>query len=118
MATIQSGDVFNVGSNRILNGDASVPAASQRPLYIGRNTLRGARTAEVSVRYIRIIPVGDAFRVQLIAESANNRNRTNPIALNSSAAVDQFGEVLSPPTAAWTGALDQRLFQVGLRVSF
>lgn len=27
MATIQSGDVFNIGSNQILNGDASIPAS-------------------------------------------------------------------------------------------
>ena len=40
MATIQSGDVFNIGSNQILNGDPSIPASLQRPVVLwGPNTL-------------------------------------------------------------------------------
>lgn len=53
MATVQSGDVFNIGSSQILNGDPSIPASRQRPLFVGRNTLRAPRTTELNVLYVR-----------------------------------------------------------------
>src|ERR1700681_4651745 len=56
-AAIQSGDVFSIGSNRVLNGDPLTPSAFQRPLFIGRNTVRAPRTSEFNVRYTRIFPV-------------------------------------------------------------
>ena len=57
--TIQaaSGDLFNIGSNRQLNLDASEPAAFQRPLFIGRNTLRAPSAFELNVRYSRFFPI-------------------------------------------------------------
>ena len=63
MATIQSGDVFNIGSNQILNGDPSIPASLQRPLFIGRNTLRAPRTVELNVRYVRAFPLREVAAV-------------------------------------------------------
>jgi len=79
MATIQSGDVFNIGSNQILNGDPPIPASLQCPLFITRNTLRGPRTAELNVRYVRTFPIHDSLRFKLIAESTNIFNRTNVV---------------------------------------
>ena len=43
-------NVFHVGTNQILNGDPSIPASLQRPLFVGRNTLRAPLTAELNVR--------------------------------------------------------------------
>src|SRR5262249_6215841 len=48
--TGQSGDTFNVGSNRVLNGDPTIPSSLQRPLYIGRNTVRGPGIYEFNMR--------------------------------------------------------------------
>jgi hypothetical protein len=45
--------VFNMGSNRVLNGDPSTASTFQRPLFIGRNTLRAPRTSDFNVRYKR-----------------------------------------------------------------
>jgi hypothetical protein len=118
IATIQSGDVFNIGSNQLLNGDPSIPASLQRPLFIGRNTLRAPRTAEVNVRYVRAFPLGDSLRLDIIAESTNILNRTNVVGLNSTALVSATGAILNEPSQAQTAALDQRLVQVGLRVVF
>jgi hypothetical protein len=118
MATVQSGDVFNIGSNQILNGDPSIPASLQRPLFIGRNTLRAPRTAELNVRYVRMFPVHELLRLEFIAESTNITNRTNVVGLNSTALVLPSGFRISGPSQAWTAALDQRLLQAGLWITF
>ena len=118
IATIQSGDVFNIGSNRVLNGDPSTSSAFQRPLFIGRNTLRAPRTSEFSVRYARLFPVGERLKLEFIAESTNVLNRTNVVGLNSTAAVDPAGNIVAWPSLDWTAALDQRLLQLGFRFSF
>src|SRR6202011_1072248 len=52
-----SGDVFNIGSNQVLNGDQSIPSSLQRPLFIGRDTVRGPNIYELNLRYSRIFPI-------------------------------------------------------------
>jgi hypothetical protein len=52
-----SGDVFNIGSNRILNGDSSESAANQRPLFVDRNIVRAPAIFELNARYSRLFPV-------------------------------------------------------------
>ena len=118
MATVQSGDVFNIGSNQILNGDPSIPASLQRPLFVGRNTLRAPRTAELNVRFVRAFPVRESLRLEFIAESTNILNRTNVVGLNSTALVSASGVFLNGPSQAWTAARDQRLVQIGFRLLF
>jgi hypothetical protein len=118
IATIQSGDVFNMGSKRVLNGDPSTPIAFQRPLFIGRNTLRTPRTSEFNVRYSRLFPLGERVNLELIAESTNIFNRTNVVGLNNTATVDEVGDILAWPKLNWTAALDERLLQVGFRLTF
>lgn len=117
-ATAQSGEVFNVGSNRILNGDASTAATFQRPLNVGRNSLRAPSWFELNARYSRVFPIGERMRAEFIAESTNILNRTNVTGINSTAAVDAAGAITTQPSQAWTGAADQRLIQLGLRFSF
>ena len=118
LANIQSGELFNVGSNRILNGDTTVAASNQRPLFIGRNTIRAPRTFEMNVRYSRVVPIGERFRAELIAESTNILNRTNVTGMNSTATVNEIGIITANPPLNWTSALDQRLIQVGVRLNF
>ena len=113
-----SGDVFNVGSNRILNGDTSVPAAYQGPLFIGRNTVRGPAIFELNARYSRLFPVTEKKNFEFFAESTNLTNTLNVTNLNTTAQVDPLGNVIVPPPNAAIGARDQRLIQLGLRFSF
>ncbi|MFN9429159.1 MAG: TonB-dependent receptor domain-containing protein [Acidobacteriota bacterium] len=56
------GDLFNIGSNRVLNGDATSTTAFQRPLFIGRNTFRGPRTEQLDLRYSRKISIRERYR--------------------------------------------------------
>lgn len=113
-----SGDIFNIGSNRILNGDNTAVTAFQRPLFIGRNTYRGPQTVQLDMRYSRIFPIKERFRPEFFAEFTNLFNRTNVTNVNSVASVDALGAITTAPSFAWTGALDQRLMQLGLRVTF
>jgi hypothetical protein len=116
------GDIFNIGSNQVLNGDATIATAQQRPLYIGRNTYRGPATYQLDTRYTRVIPFGERIQGQLFAEFTNLFNHTNVTNVNTTATVVPSGAlagtILTPPSYAWTAALDQRLMQFGVRVVF
>jgi len=113
-----SGDVFNIGSNRILNGDTSEAAANQRPLFVGRNTVRAPAIFELNARYSRLFPVSEHKSVEFIAESTNITNTLNVTNLNTTALVDALGNIVVPPPNAATAARDQRLIQLGARFTF
>ena len=116
------GDIFNIGSNQVLNGDATIATAQQRPLYIGRNTYRGPATYQLDTRYTRVVPFGEHVQGQFFAEFTNLFNHTNVTNVSTTAAVvatgPLAGTILTPPNYAWTAALDQRLTQFGVRLVF
>lgn len=116
--TAISGDVFNIGSNRVLNNDQATGVAFQRPLYVGRNTFRGPATYQLDVRYSRIFPIRERFRAEFFAESTNLLNHTNVTGVNTIATVDVAGAITAAPSYAWTAAIDQRLIQLGLKFNF
>ena len=113
-----SGDVFNIGSNRILNGDSSESAANQRPLFLGRNTVRAPAIFELNARYSRMFPVSEHKSLEFTAESTNITNTLNVTNLNTTAQVNAFGTIILPPPNAATSARDQRLIQLGVRFNF
>jgi hypothetical protein len=112
------GDVFNMGSNRVLNGDATSTSGFQRPLYVGRNTIRGPKTVQLDLRYSRLFPIREAMKAEFYGEFTNLFNRTNVTGVNSNATVDTAGNITTPASLAWNAALDQRLMQFGLRFVF
>ena len=116
--TAISGDVFNIGSNRVLNNDQATGVAFQRPLYIGRNTYRGPSTYQLDVRYSRIFPIRERYRAEFFAESTNLLNHTNVTGVNTTAMVDAVGAITAAPSFAWTNAIDQRLIQLGFKFNF
>jgi hypothetical protein len=118
LATIQSGEVVNIGSNMTLNNDQQAPASLQRPAFVGRNTLRVPRTIEFNARYSRVFPIREAMNFEFLAESTNIFNRTNVTGMTSGATVDPLGNILAQPSLAWSSALDQRLIQLGLKFNF
>lgn len=116
--TAMSGDVFNIGSNRNLNNDPTIPNAFQRPLFIGRNTYRGPATTQFDLRYSRHFPIRERWRPEFIAEFTNLFNKVNVTGVNTTAAVDAQGNILTPPPYTYTAALDQRLLQFGFKLNF
>jgi hypothetical protein len=113
-----TGDDFNLGSNRVLNGDPATGSAYQRPLFIGRNTVRAPNQMEMNARYSRFFPIKERTRLEFIAESTNITNRLNVIGMNTTATVDTLGNITTPATLAPTGVRDQRLLQLGLRLNW
>jgi hypothetical protein len=113
-----SGDIFNIGSNRVLNGDPTVVSSLQRPLFIGRNTYRGPATYQLDTRYTRLVPFGERVQGQFFAEFTNLLNHTNVTAVNTTATVNAAGAIVTAPSYAWNTALDQRLLQFGIRAVF
>ena len=116
--TAQSGDVFNLGSNRNLNGDGTAGTAFQRPLGIGRNTLRAPAVYELNARFGRTFRIRERARIEAFAESTNVLNHDNITGLAVTALVDPAGAILTGPTLAHTTALDQRLIQLGFKFIF
>lgn len=117
-ATAISGDVFNIGSNLVLNNDQSTGGAFQRPLFIGRNTYRGPATYQLDVRFSRIIPIKEKMRGEFYLESTNLLNHTNVTGVVTTATVNAQGVITAPPTYAWNAAIDQRLIQLGFKFNF
>lgn len=113
-----SGFVFDEGSNQNLNNDPRISTSLQRPLFIGRNTLRGPYIAQLDMRYSRLFPVGDRWKPEFFAEFTNLFNHTNVIGINANATVDAQGNIVAPPNLGYTQSLDQRLMQLGLKLSF
>jgi hypothetical protein len=113
-----SGDLFNMGSNKVLNNDPTEGTGFQRPLFVGRDTLRAGWVAEINARYSRMFPITEKKSVEFLAETTNLGNRLNVIAINSTAQVDAAGNITTPAPLTPTGARDQRLLQLGLRFNW
>ena len=101
-----------------MNLDSSEPAAFQRPLFIGRNTLRAPTVFELNARYSRFFPIAERYVLEFLAETTNVTNTLNAVAVNATALIDPAGNTLVPATGAATGARDQRLLQFGVRIGF
>jgi len=116
--TASSGDALNLGSNRVLNGDASIPAALQRPLFVGRNTLRAPALVQMNVRYGRIVPVWERLETELFVECSNLFNRSNITGLDTIAQVDSSGRIIAGAPLTATSVLESRTLQIGVRWSY
>lgn len=126
---LMSGQVQNEVTNTNLTGD-TLSSSYQRPLGVGRNSLRGPGIYQVDVRYTR--GLGNWFdRIQprLFAESANVFNRhSNVTSLNETATVVGLtggaptaasGTIVTPPSGAFTSTLmTARLIEFGARIDF
>jgi hypothetical protein len=113
-----SGDVFNMGTNQILDGDTSAAPAYQRPLFVGRNTIRGPAIFELNARYSRLFALTERKSLEFMAESTNITNTLNVTNLDTTAQVNAFGNIIVPSPNAATAARDQRLIQFDVRLAF
>jgi hypothetical protein len=115
----RSGDPFNITANRNLNGDAAASSANaQRPLYLGRNVVVGPSVVQLDARYSRIFPIRERWKPEFFIEAWDTLNHSNITGLNTSATVDATGAITAPPSFLATAALDNRLLQLGLRITF
>ena len=119
LANISNGDQLNETTSTILNGD---PAGSgiQRPLFIGRDTLRGPNIYQIDMRYTRtIFSHHERFRVKFLAEANNVFNIKNVTSINTTATTTATGFITAAPTLAPTSTLlEGRLIQLGIRADW
>ncbi len=116
----RSGDIFNLGSNRSINGDPTIANAQQRPLYVGRNTIRGQSVYQFDFRYARSFVIKERWKPEFFAEFWNLFNHTNVTGLNTTASVDATGAITSLPAnyLLMNAVLDPRIAQIGFKLTF
>jgi len=112
-----SGLPFNIRSNLDLNGDG---VSADRPLNVQRNTGRFGNLVTLDLRYSRFVPVQAQTRAEVFFEAKNLFNRQNVSGVNRVVTTDPAGNPLAaiPNSFAGTAGYDQRIMQVGFKVSF
>ncbi|MEO8727289.1 MAG: TonB-dependent receptor, partial [Acidobacteriaceae bacterium] len=119
LTNISSGDQQNITANTILNGDAKTSGVT-RPLFVGRNTVRGPNIYQIDLRYTRTFAtLWERVKPQFIMEANNLFNHPNVTSLNTVAKVDSFGNITTAPTfTPLSTVLEGRIVQFGLAVRF
>lgn len=112
-----SGDQQNETTSTVLNGDA---LATQRPLFVRRNSLRTPPIYQADLRYSRTFAtLWERVKPQVFVEANNLFNRSNFTTINSGASVSSTGAVTTPPTLTPSGTvLEARILQFGARIEF
>jgi hypothetical protein len=123
LGNMSSGDEQNITVSPKINGDAT---ATSRPLFVGRNTVRGPSIYQYDMRYTRTLGTfWEGISPKLLIESTNLFNHSNVTALNTnatvatSATVVPIGTIITPPTLLPTSTLlEARILQFGLKIDF
>jgi hypothetical protein len=120
MLQFNSGLPFNIRSNRDLNQDGLL---SDRPLFVGRNSMYLPARWNVDMRYSRFVPIRGAVKLEVMGEFKNLLNTVQWSSVNRIVATDAAGNPTTPiPTTAKgfapTGGYEQRQFQLGFKVHF
>ena len=119
LGNFSSGDQQNITSSvTTLNGDNNT--TSQRPLFIGRDTVRAPNVYQVDARYTRILfTIHEHIQPKLLAEATNVFNHRNITSLNTVVPTTSLGVPTIPPVFAPTGTvLEGRIIQLGIRLDW
>lgn len=121
LANLSSGDPQNVTAGTVLNGDQTTGSVG-RPLFFGRNTVRGPAIYQVDMRYTRAVTkLWERVEPQFLLEVNNIFNHPNVTKLNTTVATLPTGALLRPlptPFPNDSTVLEGRIVQVGLAVRF
>jgi len=119
LANLAVGDTQNETGNLNLNNDP-VGAAVQRPLYVGRDTLRTGNIYQVDMRYTRqLFKWKERLQGKFLAEANNAFNTRNVTTINTKATVNAQGIITAAPSLAPTSTvLEGRLIQLGIRADW
>ncbi len=114
-----SGDAQNETTGANLNNDTT-SVGQQRPLFVGRNTLRAPVIVQADFRYTRTFAtIAERVKPQIFVEANNLLNRSNVTTINSTATVNATGAITGQPTLVPTSTLlEARILQFGARIDF
>jgi hypothetical protein len=115
LGNLSSGDAQNVTSTGVLNGD-SITGTVTRPVFIGRNTVRGPAIYQIDLRYTRtVVKFWERVRAQFLLEANNLFNHPNITLLKTAVPVDSNGAAILPTSfAPQSTVLEGRIVQFGL----
>ncbi len=119
LVNASSGDQQNEVTGSNLNGDA-LSVGQQRPLFVGRNTLRGPNIFQADARFTRTFAtLFERVKPQIFAEANNFLNRSNFTSINTTAGTNAAGVITTAPSLVPTSSvLEARILQFGARVDF
>lgn len=115
----QSGRPYFAGVNNDPNNDGNV--ATDRPPFLGRNTITGPNFVIADMRFTRDIKLYENAKLQLIFEAFNVTNRANYTSINTTqytftAATRAF--VTNSAFLSRTATADPRILQLAAKFSF
>lgn len=119
LVNASSGDQQNLVSNLNLNGDAR-SNGQQRPLFVGRNSLRTPNIYQADARFTRTFAtLFERVKPQIFVEANNFLNRSNFTSINTTATTSAAGVITSGPSLVPTASvLEARILQFGARIEF
>ncbi|MGI4979599.1 MAG: carboxypeptidase regulatory-like domain-containing protein [Janthinobacterium lividum] len=119
LVVASSGDQQNLVSNLNLNGDAR-SNGQQRPLFVGRNTLRTPSIYQADARYTRTFATFfERVKPQIFVEANNFLNRSNFTSINTTATTNTTGAITANPSLVPTSSvLEARILQFGAKIEF
>ncbi|MGA2113571.1 MAG: carboxypeptidase regulatory-like domain-containing protein [Bryobacteraceae bacterium] len=119
LANLSNGDQLNETTSTLLNGD-NAASGVQRPLFIGRDGIRGPNIHQIDVRYTRTVySWRERLKVKLLVEANNVFNIKNVTSISTTAATNSLGVVTTPPSLVPTSTiLEGRLIQLGIRADW
>ncbi len=132
LVNASSGDQQNEVTGTNLDGDARSSGA-QRPLFVGRDTLRGPSIYQADARFTRTFGTYfERVQPQVFVEANNFLNRSNFTSINTNASVNpstlvngavpsNAGQITAtgqPSLIPTSSLLEARILQFGARVSF
>jgi hypothetical protein len=120
LAGVNSGRHFSATVGSDPNNNSMT--ATDRPPFLGRNTIEGPGLAAVDVRISRMIPLrGERVQLRLIGEAFNVTNRSNFNNFNRGQYTFNATTRVFTPTTNFlvrTGSDAPRIIQLALRISF
>jgi hypothetical protein len=120
LGNFSSGDQQNITSSvSPLNGDTT-NTSNHRPLFIGRDTVRGPNIYQLDARYTRILfTIHEHIQPKLLAEANNVFNHRNITSLNTVVPTTSLGVPTIPAVFPPTGTvLEGRIIQLGIRLDW
>jgi hypothetical protein len=119
LGNFASGDQQNITSNfSPLNGDSTT--SNQRPLFIGRDAVRGPNIYQFDARYTRVLfTIHEHIQPKLLAEANNVFNHRNITALNVGVPTTSLGVPTIPSVfPSLSTVLEGRIIQLGIRLDW
>jgi hypothetical protein len=119
LVNTSSGDQQNLVTGSNLNGD-TLSVGQQRPLFVGRNTLRGPSIVQTDMRFTRTFGTfWERIKPQILVEANNLFNHSNFTSINTTATTNAAGVITIQPTLVPTSSvLEARILQFGARIEF